>query len=213
MDTLFKKSILIFIFFISFFSCFAQDIKPITITGGQLDSLMFDPGSGNLDDDTARIDFSAGDALIFLRKTIETAYWKDTTDLLKESLSRLVYEASNPPFDSTLFYLKSYPFDSISVLWKEYGVPRAITGEEVLNDSVAVPAVVAGDSTLVNVIRCFLLKQILCQKCRQKKVFFLLTIMIIPVLLIQSGQLWNHFLDLLISVIRHLFFLLAGVMK
>jgi len=152
MDTLFKKSILIFIFFISFFSCFAQDIKPITITGGQLDSLMFDPGSGNLDDDTARIDFSAGDALIFLRKTIETAYWKDTTDLLKESLSRLVYEASNPPFDSTLFYLKNYPFDSISVLWKEYGVPRAITGEEVLNDSVAVPAVVAGDSTLVNVV-------------------------------------------------------------
>ncbi len=41
--------------------------------------------------------------------------WKNLRDPLRSAIGQLIFEASNPPFDSVEFFLEKYPFDSISV--------------------------------------------------------------------------------------------------
>jgi hypothetical protein len=38
-------------------------------------------------------------------------------DPLRIAMGQLVYEASHQPYDSSEYYLKKYPFDSLNVPW------------------------------------------------------------------------------------------------
>lgn len=61
------------------------------------------------------IQLSRDQALTFLVKTMRFQSWKNLRDPLRSAIGQLVFEASNPPFDSVEFFLENYPFDSISV--------------------------------------------------------------------------------------------------
>ncbi|HQG62376.1 MAG TPA: DUF3078 domain-containing protein [Bacteroidales bacterium] len=60
------------------------------------------------------IRMTASEAMQFLQKKLQPQIWKNTHDLLRESIERLINEASSVPFDSVESYLRSYPYDSLN---------------------------------------------------------------------------------------------------
>jgi hypothetical protein len=63
---------------------------------------------------------STTQAVRFLQRRLLPQYWKNTRDPLRIAMGQLVYEASHQPFDSSVFYLKKYPFDSLDVAWDKF---------------------------------------------------------------------------------------------
>jgi len=56
----------------------------------------------------------------FLQKRFQPQYWNNTRDPLRVALGHLVYEASHPPYDSSEYFLKRYPYDSLSIPWDKF---------------------------------------------------------------------------------------------
>jgi len=56
----------------------------------------------------------------FLKQRIQPHFWKNSKDPLRIALGQLVFEASNLPYDSSEFFLKKYPFDSLKVSWDKF---------------------------------------------------------------------------------------------
>ncbi len=75
--------------------------------------------AGGLTQDAGRkpqeINLSHDQALIFLQKYCRPFLWHDLRDPLRSALERLIFEASNPPADSAIYFLRSYPYDSLSI--------------------------------------------------------------------------------------------------
>jgi hypothetical protein len=63
---------------------------------------------------------SKGDALKFLQQKFQPQNWNNTSDSFRKVLGQLIFEASNPPFDSVKYFLKSYAWDSISIPWDKF---------------------------------------------------------------------------------------------
>ena len=61
------------------------------------------------------IELSRDQAIRFLQKTMRFQSWKNIRDPLRTSIGQLIFEASNPPFDSTGSYLRKYPFGTIDI--------------------------------------------------------------------------------------------------
>jgi hypothetical protein len=59
-------------------------------------------------------------AVRFLQQRLQPKYWKNSRDPLRLAIGQLVYEASHQPYDSSEYYLKSYPFDSLNVSWDKF---------------------------------------------------------------------------------------------
>ncbi len=59
-------------------------------------------------------------AVRYLQQKLSPQLWIETNDPLRLALSRLIYEAVHPPFDSTKNILKNYPLDSISIPWNKF---------------------------------------------------------------------------------------------
>jgi hypothetical protein len=59
-------------------------------------------------------------ALMFLQKTMSFQLWKNLRDPLRSAIGQLIFEASNPPFDSAGLFLERYPYDSIAVPRDEF---------------------------------------------------------------------------------------------
>ena len=60
------------------------------------------------------------DALLFIKQRYQSSYWKESNDSLRLAIERLIFEASNPPYDSSEYYLKEYPYDSITIPWDKF---------------------------------------------------------------------------------------------
>jgi hypothetical protein len=100
------------------------------------------------------ISLSFNQAVEFLRKKCQPYSWKETDDPLRSALERLIYEASNPRYDSVEYFLKNYHYDSISIPWERFytwkpliikkgyhkpdSVKMEVSGDSVLNDTINV---------------------------------------------------------------------------
>jgi hypothetical protein len=66
------------------------------------------------------INLSIDQAIDFLEKMCNPYLWKNTDDPFRTALERLIFEASNPRFDSVEYFLKRYPYDSINIPWERF---------------------------------------------------------------------------------------------
>jgi len=66
------------------------------------------------------IHLSFDQAMDFLEKMCNPYLWKNTDDPLRTALGRLIFEASNPRYDSVEYFLKEYPYDSINIPWERF---------------------------------------------------------------------------------------------
>ena len=74
--------------------------------------------------DTSRkkpdITLSRDQAINFLQKNCRPFRWKDASNPLRTALEQLIFDASHPPHDSTEYFLKDYPYDSLSIPWEKF---------------------------------------------------------------------------------------------
>ncbi len=63
---------------------------------------------------------STNQAVRFLQQRFQPQYWNDTRDPLRLALGQLIYEASHPPYDTTEYFLRRYPYDSLSIPWDKF---------------------------------------------------------------------------------------------
>jgi hypothetical protein len=66
------------------------------------------------------ITLSRDQALIFLQKNCRPFLWKNMQNPLRSALEQLIFEASNSPADSVIYFLRSYPYDSLSIPWDKF---------------------------------------------------------------------------------------------
>jgi hypothetical protein len=102
-------------------SVYSQEIagKPDKIDS-VLDSLKKNGVIFNGAQKKPEIVLSTGQAVKYLQQRYQVQYWNDTRDPLRLALGRLVYEASHPPYDSSKYILKTYPYDSLSIPWDKF---------------------------------------------------------------------------------------------
>ena len=98
-------------------------------TGGRPDKAIIDSlASGGMikNQEPVRSDIllSRDQALMFLQKTMHFQLWKDMRDPLRSAIGQLIFEASNPPFDSVGFFLERYPYDSIAIPRDDFFIPE-----------------------------------------------------------------------------------------
>jgi hypothetical protein len=63
---------------------------------------------------------STTQAVRFLQQRYQPQYWNNIHDPFRLALGQLIYEASHPPFDSSRYILKEYPYDSLSIPWDKF---------------------------------------------------------------------------------------------
>jgi len=63
---------------------------------------------------------STSQAVRFLQQRFQPYYWNDTRDPFRLALGQLIYEASHPSYDSSEYFLKRYPYDSLSIPWDKF---------------------------------------------------------------------------------------------
>jgi hypothetical protein len=59
-------------------------------------------------------------AIKYLQKRYQSQYWKESRDPLRLAIERLIFEVSNQPYDSSEYFLKEYPYDSINIPWEKF---------------------------------------------------------------------------------------------
>ena len=114
-----------FIFILTGFrlSGFSQDTKQsatprVTLT----DSLKKSGIIFNEQKKKPEIVLSTHDAIKFLQDRSLPKYWKDIDDPLRLAIRQLVFEASNPPYDSAEIFIRKYPLDSLEITWDKFYV-------------------------------------------------------------------------------------------
>ncbi|HUX95409.1 MAG TPA: DUF3078 domain-containing protein [Bacteroidales bacterium] len=63
---------------------------------------------------------STEQAVKFLEKKIQPDFWQNSEDPLRKAITQLVFQASNPPYDSSEVFLKIYPYDSLKIAWDKF---------------------------------------------------------------------------------------------
>lgn len=63
---------------------------------------------------------STEQAVKFLEKRIQSDSWQNHEDPLRKAITQLVFQASNPPYDSSEVFLKKYPYDSLKIGWDKF---------------------------------------------------------------------------------------------
>src|SRR5512133_3059470 len=63
---------------------------------------------------------TTGQAIHILEHRIQPQFWHKSDDPLRKALTQLVFQASNPPYDSSEVYLKRFPFDSLKISWDKF---------------------------------------------------------------------------------------------
>lgn len=66
------------------------------------------------------IKLSTDQALKFLQERFKAQYWNNPDDSLRFALGQLIFEASHLPLDSSAYFLKNYPYDSLNVPWDKF---------------------------------------------------------------------------------------------
>jgi hypothetical protein len=119
-----ERIIRLFIIFIYLNACISAFSQEKTENRGSdntiIDSLK---NSGIIFSDNRKVPeimLSTGQAVRFLTKRFQSQYWNDSGDPFRLALGQLIYEASHPPYDSTEYFLKNYPYDSLSIPWDKF---------------------------------------------------------------------------------------------
>jgi hypothetical protein len=88
------------------------------------------------------ISLTTEQAVEFLQKRLKPGYWKNTDDRFRNALEQLVFEASHPPYDSTEFFIRKYPMDSLDIPWEKFysWVPLRFKVPFVTNPESPLPA-------------------------------------------------------------------------
>src|SRR5450759_3884896 len=63
---------------------------------------------------------STSQAVRFLQQRFQHQYWNHARDPFRLALGQLIYEASHPPYDKSEYFLKRYPYDSLSIPWDKF---------------------------------------------------------------------------------------------
>ena len=63
---------------------------------------------------------STDESVKYLREKFQPGNWKDTNDPFRVALGQLLYEASHLPYDSSINFLKAFPYDSINIPWDKF---------------------------------------------------------------------------------------------
>lgn len=115
------RLIFYFVFLTISISVFSQNATEKSETRNSLlDSLK---NSGVLFKDSQKkpeIILSKEQAIKFLQQRTHTQYWIDPQDPFRLALSQLVYESSHQRYDSLEYFLKRYPYDSLSIPWDKF---------------------------------------------------------------------------------------------
>ena len=97
------------------------------------------------------ITLSKDQAIFFLERRLQPQYWNSINDPLRKALSQLVFQASNPPYDSSEVFLKKYPYDSLKVSWDKFYIWEPmrfkVSSESPVEFSVHADTVPANDTT------------------------------------------------------------------
>lgn len=143
------------LFFCQCLSSFSQGINSdIPANKVLIDSLK----SKGVTRDTIRkppeISLSRDQAISFLQKTCRPFLWKDTRDQLRTALEQLIFYASSPLVDSAEYFLKSYPYDSLSIPWDKFYLwePvrfKVVAGKDSLSTDSAGVKSLAGDKKII----------------------------------------------------------------
>lgn len=82
--------------------------------------------------------FSYDEAIRVLQKCFRLQQRRSLQDPIRSAVGQLIFTAANPPFDSTAYFLKGYPFDSLRITGDEryFRVP---VGIKILGDSLTNP--------------------------------------------------------------------------
>ena len=78
-----------------------------------IDSLKMTGTILDVNKEEPEIELSRNQALDFLRRQLRPQLWKNTRDPFRLALDQLIYEASHPVYDSAVYLLKRYPYDSL----------------------------------------------------------------------------------------------------
>jgi hypothetical protein len=63
---------------------------------------------------------SRDQAIQFLQQRTTAKYWIDPQDPFRKALNHLIYESSHERYDSLEYYLRKYPYDSLSIPWDKF---------------------------------------------------------------------------------------------
>jgi hypothetical protein len=63
---------------------------------------------------------STSQSVKFLQQVFQPYYWNDVFDPFRMALGQLIFEASNPPSDSSEYMLKNFPYDSLTIPWDKF---------------------------------------------------------------------------------------------
>jgi hypothetical protein len=66
------------------------------------------------------IELSVNQAVKFLQQRYQSQNWNNISDPLRQAIGQLIFNASNPPVDSTISVLKRFPYDSINIPWDKF---------------------------------------------------------------------------------------------
>jgi hypothetical protein len=116
------------------------------------------------------IKLTAEQAIEVLQQKYQQRFWKNTGDPLRIAIGQLIYEASYPPYDSSEYFLRRYPFDSINIPWDKFYIREPVrfripvVQEPVSADSLQVTdtlfAAVPGDTTKILLVNPLTVSQL-----------------------------------------------------
>jgi hypothetical protein len=66
------------------------------------------------------ISLTVSQAIRFLQQRYQPQFWQNQTDPFRQALGQLIFQASNPPYDSTSYQLRKFPYDSLNIPWDKF---------------------------------------------------------------------------------------------
>src|SRR5450759_2829936 len=84
---------------------------------------------------------STSQAVRFLQQRFQHQYWNHARDPFRLALGQLIYEASHPPYDKSEYFLKRYPYDSLSIPWDKFYIwePLRLKIPEIVHRRFTIP--------------------------------------------------------------------------
>ena len=108
------------LFLTPWISVFSQDISGAHPSNQILDSLKNEGYILNYNHKNPEIEFTVSQAVKYLQKKYQLQNWKNVYDPFRQAMGQLIFNASNPPFDSTAHLLQKYPYDSLNISWDKF---------------------------------------------------------------------------------------------
>ena len=85
------------------------------------------------------IELTVSEAIKFLQHRHQPQYWKNVSDPFRQALGQLIFNASNPPLDSTISVLRRFPYDSLSIPWDKFYIWEPLRVKIPVNSIQQVP--------------------------------------------------------------------------